>query len=250
MPKADRTQKSPLNGARTFQTTRWTVVLAARNRRAPGYEEALSRLCESYWHPLYCYVRHQGISVEDAQDLVQGFFARLIEKNSLKDFERSESKFRSFLLVSLNNFLANEWNRAKAQKRGGGKPMLSLDVGSGEGRYIPEATSDLSPEKLYEKRWAMALLDKVVARLKAEYSSVGKSELFRLFVEYLVPGTSRTPYRKIASQVGMSEGAVKVAIHRLRKRYREILRDEVAQTLTDNEKVEDEIKYLFTLFGK
>jgi RNA polymerase sigma-70 factor (ECF subfamily) len=231
-----------------FATTHWSLVLAARDRAEPGADDALASLCGLYWYPLYAYVRRRGRGPEDAHDLTQGFFARLLEKDFLAGVDRGKGKFRSFLLASCNHFLANEHDRARAKKRGGGRPVLSLDAADAEGRYRAEPADALSPEKLFERRWAVALLQQVMSRLRDEFEAKGKGRLFDRLRGSLV-GEKGTGHRAAADELGLSEGAVKVAVHRLRQRYRELLHEEIARTVAAPDEVEEEIRSLFAALG-
>ena len=212
---------------------------------SPQAHQALETLCRNYWYPLYAYVRRQGHSAHDAQDLTQAFFARLLEKNYLADVQREKGRFRSFLLASLKHFLANEWDREQALKRGGGKRLIALDEDSAESRYKLEPKDDLSADKIYERRWALTLLDQVLAKLRGEFEKDGKLEQFETLKQYLSAGRTSVSYAQAADKLGMNEGAIKVAVHRLRKRYRELLRAEIAQTVATASEVEAEIRYLF-----
>jgi RNA polymerase sigma factor (sigma-70 family) len=226
-----------------FATTHWSVVLAAG--KITGGDEALAKLCQSYWYPLYAYVRRQGHEAPDAQDLTQEFFARLLAKNYLADVQRERGRFRSFLLASLKHFLANEWDKARAQKRGGGQEAVPIDTQSAETRYGVDPAHDATPDRDFDRRWAMALLDQVLANLRAEFVADGKQKLFEALKVTLTGDRSSVPYGEIATQLGMSEGAVKVAVHRLRQRYREQLRAEIAHTVAASQDVEEELRHLF-----
>jgi DNA-directed RNA polymerase specialized sigma24 family protein len=231
--------------AGVFATTRWTVVMAAGGTDSPTACAALEALCAGYWYPLYVYVRRQGHGPHDAQDLTQAFFARLLEKNYLADVQREKGRFRSFLLASLKHFLANEWDRERALKRGGGRRLIALDDDSAESRYKLEPKDELSADKIFERRWALTLLDKVLSQLRAEYEHGGKAEAFEILKPYLSAGRTSVPYAHAGEKLRMNEGAVKVAVHRLRKRYRELLRAEIAQTVSTASEIEAEIRYLF-----
>lgn len=230
--------------AGVFATTRWTVVMQA-GTDSPQAHQALETLCRNYWYPLYAYVRRQGHNAHDAQDLTQAFFARLLEKNYLADVQREKGRFRSFLLASLKHFLANEWDRERALKRGGGKKLIALDEDSAESRYKLEPKDDLSADKIYERRWALTLLDQVLSKLQREFEADGKLDHFEILKQYLSAGRTSVSYAQAADNLGMNEGAIKVAVHRLRKRYRELLRAEIAQTVATASEVDAEIRYLF-----
>ena len=227
-----------------FATTHWSIVLQAGRSDSTHAQEALAQLCQAYWHPLYVYVRRRGYSPQDAEDLTQGFFARLLELNSLADVRREKGKFRSFLLASINHYLSDEWDRAKAQKRGHGR-VISFDANDAETQLGHEPADNVTPEKTFERQWAMTLLEKVLKRLQAEYVSTGKSALFMALRFSIMGEKSDVPYATLATQVGQSEEALRVAVHRLRQRYRLILRDEIAQTVTTPAEVEDEIRHLY-----
>ena len=210
--------------------------------RSPEASRSLAILCENYWFPLYAFVRRAGYSAEDAQDLTQEFFARLLAKNYLAAADRQRGKFRSFLLGAMKHFLSKEERRQGAQKRGGHQPMLSLDFHSGENRYnLIEPVDNLTPERLYEKRWALTLLDLVLSRLREEFHAAGKLELFDTLKQFLAGGTAKPAYHEVAKDLAMSEGAVKVAVHRLRRRYRKLLNEEIARTVVGPEALEDEL---------
>jgi RNA polymerase sigma factor (sigma-70 family) len=229
----------------SFAATRWTIVLAAAGRQ-PGtaQQRALAELAQAYWFPLYAFIRRQGHGVAQAEDLAQEFFARLLEKNTLESVNRGKGKFRSFLLASLKNFLANEWDRRSAQKRGGGRATIALDGLDAEARYALEPADDLTPERLFERRWAMAVLDACLARLNKEYADRGDAATFEALKSSLTATADASAYADVAQRLGMTEGAVKVAAHRLRKRYRELLREEIAQTVASPDEVDEEIRYL------
>lgn len=234
---------------RSFATTHWSQVLAARDPSAPQSREALAALCAAYWYPLYAYVRRRGHDPDHAQDLTQGFFARLLEKDYLRVVDREKGKFRSFLLASFQHFLSNEYDRGKAHKRGGGKKPLSLDFLDAEDRYHQEPAHTLTPEKLFERRWALTLLDQVLARLREEWRRDDRLRVFDALKGALTGSNSETSQRQLADTLDMSVAAVKVTIHRLRKRYRELLRQEIERTLDDPRLAEDEIRDLFTALG-
>jgi RNA polymerase sigma-70 factor (ECF subfamily) len=232
---------------RWFATTHWSLVVAAGDSRDPQSREALTALCRDYWPPVYSYVRSRGNDVETARDLTQGFFTRLLEKGYLKEAKRERGKFRTFLLTSVKHFLANEWDREQALKRGGGATLLPLDVDTAEGRHRPEPAHDETPDKIFEKRWALTLLEQVSERLKQEMERSGNLERFERFRPFLTAEGGVSSYRELAQQLGMSEGAVKVAIHRLRRRFGALLREEVAQTVSNPGDVDGELRYLMSV---
>lgn len=230
--------------ADVFVTTRWTLVLTAGHKSSPQSDRALAELCQTYWFPLYAYVRRQGKTKEDAEDLVQEFFARFLEKNYLDGLRAERGKFRAFLLASLKHFLANEWDKASRQKRGGGVLHLSLDWQSADERYQLEPRDSTSPDRLFDREWALALLERVIRRLGDECRRDGKDQLFEQARQFLMVGEQAIPYADAARALGTDEGAVRVAVHRLRKRYRELLREEIAQTLNDPAQVQEELRSL------
>jgi RNA polymerase sigma-70 factor (ECF subfamily) len=228
-----------------FAATRWTMVFAAADGNAsPRAAEAMAELCRAYWYPLYAFVRRRGHDTHEAEDLTQEFFLRLLAKNYLADVERGKGKFRAFLLAALKHFLANEWDRSQTQKRGGGQVFCALDAACAENRYQREPSHDLTPEKLFERHWALTVLEQVLVRLQAEFVTEGRQTLFDMLKQSLTGGQPSPRYAEVAAALGMSEGAVKVAAHRLRRRYRQLLRAEIAQTVAGPEEIDDEIRYL------
>jgi len=232
-----------------FNTTHWTAVIAAGRGSSQEAEVALEELCSTYWFPLYVYVRRQTATREDAEDLTQAFFARFLEKNYLERLTSQKGKFRAFLLAALKHFLANEWDRAHRQKRGGGVMPLSLDWQHADARYQIDPVDNLSPDKLYDRAWAITLLEKVLARLRDENATDDKSRIFAELKGFLMVGTSAIPYGAAAARLNLSEGAVRVAVHRLRRRYRELLREEISQTLSDAGEIAEEMRTLFSAFA-
>lgn len=237
-------------GKAHFATTRWSLVLAAGADGSSAAHEALGALCETYWYPLYAFLRSRGSSVEDAQDLTQAFFARVLEKRVLLQADPARGRFRSFLLTSLKNFAANERDRDIAKKRGGGVPVVSLEFERAEGRFQMEPANNETPERMFDRRWALALLDRVLSRLKAETVPGGREAQFDRLKTYLTGDQPQLSYAQTAGDLGMSEGAVKVAVHRLRRHFRDVLRDEVAQTVSSPEEVEDELRHLWSAVGR
>jgi len=227
-----------------FVTTHWSVALSARKKDSPESDAALETLCRTYWYPLYAYVRRQGHSPPDAQDLTQEFFARLLQKDYLKAAAREKGRFRTFLIVALKRFLANEWDRARAQKRGGGQHPLSLDTELAEQRYRIEPVEGATAERVFERRWALTLLDRTMTRLREEFGSAGKGEEFDGLKLCLTAERGEISYAEIAKALGINEGAARVAVHRLRKRFREIFREEIAHTVSSAEEIEGEVRYL------
>ena len=227
-----------------FVTTHLSVVLTAARSDTIRARAALESLCQTYWHPLYAYVRRRGYSPEDAEDLTQAFFAKLLERNAVAGVAPEKGRFRSFLLASMNHFLADEWDKARARKRGGGK-VISLDLQSAETRLGEIPVENFTPEKAFEHRWAITLLEQVYQRLGEEYRAERKVALFNALRTTLAGASDAAPYAELARQLRMTEGAVKVAVHRLRQRYRALLRDTIADTVSTPEEVEDELLYLF-----
>jgi RNA polymerase sigma factor (sigma-70 family) len=243
---------SPENDASrqpAFVTTHWSVVLTAGRSDTTRAGAALEKLCQTYWYPLYAYVRRRGHSPEDAQDSTQAFFARLLERNWVGQADRQKGRFRSFLLSAMNHFLADEWDKARAQKRGGGLAPLPLQFDVAETRYSREPADNVTPEHTYERRWALTLLDTVLRRLQSEYEQEGRGELFAVLHPCLVGDRSSQPYAELAPKLGVSEGTVKSSVHRLRQRYRQLLRDEIAQTVTKPGEVDEELRHLFAVLG-
>lgn len=245
MPETDR--ESTARAA--FVTTQWTAVLTAGRGDAACARPALEQLCRNYWPPLYAYVRRLGYSASDAQDLTQGFFVRLLERKTVAKADRERGRFRSFLLATMKHYLAHEREKAHALKRRGQWEVLSLKLDTAETRCIEAVASGDTPDRAYDRQWALALLELVLARLRQEYADSGRDSLFLALKETLSGGRSEIPYLELGRQLNLSEGAVKVAAHRLRKRYRELLREEIAQTVSGPAEVEDEIRNLFAALG-
>ncbi len=238
------------HGTRRFQSTRWSMVLAARGGDSAEARAALADLCATYWYPLYAFVRRKGRDPESARDIVQGFFARLLEKGDLASVDRARGRFRSFLMASCVHFMANQSDRERALKRGGGHAPISIDGPEAEGRYGREPAHDLTAERLFERRWAMTLLDNVLGAVGAEMARAGKSRQFETLRPALLGEGERASYALIAAELGLSEEAARAAAHRLRRRYRELLRAEVARTIDEPGGVEDEIRSLFEALGR
>ena len=236
----------PVEGAESFRTTRWTIVMMAAQSQAPGGQSALAQLCRTYWYPLYVFARRRGYSPEDAQDLTQGFFLHLLEQRALASVDRLKGKFRSFLLASFQNHLSDQLDRARRLKRGGGKEFVWLDAEAAEQRFRLELVEYLSPEKMFDARWAVTLLAEVFNRLRQEYVTEGKTSTFEALNVFLDPVSSKTPpsYEEVASRLQLGTGAVKTLIHRLRKRYTTLLREEVGRTVSDPAEVDEEIHAL------
>ena len=242
---SDQPTPSPI-----FATTHWSVVLnAGGGGDSLRTATALEQLCRTYWYPLYAYVRRRGHDTQEAQDLTQEFFARLLQSRALQGVNRERGRFRAFLLASLNHFLANEWHRARTLKRGGGMALISFDAATAEERYRLEPVDESTPEKIYERRWALALLDQVLIRLRDECVANGKGELFEQLRPWLSAARGAFSYEKISAKTGLSEAAARQAVHRLRQRYRELLRTEIAQTVSSPQEIDDEVRHLFSVFG-
>ena len=233
-------------GRGQFPSTRWSIVLAAGHRDAPELaREALAALCEAYWYPLYAYVRRRGYDAEDARDLTQGFFARMLGKQAPLGANPELGRFRSYLLGAFKHYVANERDRERAQKRGGGQHLLRLDFETGERRYRLEPADDRTPETIYERRWALTLLSKVLDRLERESKRAGRAVHFDRMKPFLTGEGARGSYARLAEELLMTEDAIKVAVHRLRRRYRDLLRAEVAQTVEAPAEIEAELRHLF-----
>ncbi len=242
--------RTAATGSRHFATTQWSVVLAAGDSRQPEARRALSQLCEAYWYPLYAYVRRRVKNSADAQDLTQAFFAHLLEKGAVARADRARGRFRAFLLTSLENFLVNEWEKAGATIRGGRTVKLSIDLDAGESKYRIEPAHTLTPEKLFERRWVTTLLEQVLARLRTELDDAGKVEDFEHLKEGLTGDCRTLDFKKVAAALGTTPAAAKQAAYRLRKRYRELFRQEVARTVADASEVDEEIRRLLAAVGE
>jgi len=233
--------------AQLFTTTHWSAVLKAGESDPLGREEALAWLCRAYWYPLYAYVRRQGRSVHDAQDLTQEFFARLLERKQLRLADRNRGRFRTFLLTSLKHFLINDWTKAKREKRGGGQEFLSLNETMAEARLAAEPAVAQPPDALYDRGWAAILIERAMAALRAEFEQAEKLDTFDRLKVFVWGEKNAMPYAQMAVQLNMTEGAVKVAVHRLRQRYGELLRAEIAQTVSTPAEVNEELRYLVSV---
>ena len=232
-----------------FTATHWSQVVAAADASSPRAAEALAQLCGTYWYPLYVFIRRQGIDAEEAQDLTQAFFARLLKKNFIAAAAEEKGRFRSFLLVALKRFLINEREHNQAQKRGGGQPLISLDDTEAEGRYRLEPADELTADRIYERRWAVALLDQVMLGLRREYAAEGREEWFDALKLFLYDEKSPVSQAGIGRRFGVSESAVKSAVHRLRTLYRERLREEVANTVANPSEIDDELRHLLAVLS-
>jgi RNA polymerase sigma-70 factor (ECF subfamily) len=237
-----------LAGPSDFPTTRWTLVVAAADPQRKDARSALVSLCEGYWYPLYVYVRRRGYPADQAQDLTQEFFIRVLEGRYLDRADPEKGRFRSFILTSMKFFLADQEDRHRAHKRGGGM-VVSLEFSSGEERYQRDPAHNETPERIFERRWALSVLDRVMERLRNEFVHHGRPEHFERLKVFLL-GQSDAPYAELAREMNTSEGALKVAIHRLRKRYRELFRQEIADTVANPAEVESELRFLAAVLTK
>lgn len=249
MAESDTDPKQGMPKREWFVTTSWTNLMLARQEGSPEAGEALERLCATYWYPLYVYVRRTGQSAEDAEDLTQAFFTQVLEKNYLGAADRKKGKFRSFLLAALNHFLCNEWDYRKAAKRGGGKPMLSLDEKTPEDRYLLEPSTDLSPEVIYENRWAHTVLEQALRRMEEEYASPKKRRQFEALKPFLTEEAGPAGYAAVAEELGMNPNSVAVTVHRMRQRFGELVREEVGRTVARPEEVDSEMRHLCDVLG-
>lgn len=234
----------------SFGTTHWSVVLAARRGSAPSAREALAELCGTYWYPLYAFVRRKGYDPDSAQDLVQGFFVRMLEKDDLQDVDPAKGRFRSFLMASCAHYLANRRDYERAQKRGGAASFIAIDPADAERRYGQEPAHALTAERLFLRRWATTLLEGVLDRLAREMADDGNASLFEAFKPALLGVPDAASYIDLGASLGLSEGAARVAAHRMRKRYRELLRDEIGRTLADPREIDEEIRDLFAALSE
>ena len=239
----------PSGVSREFTTTRWSVILRANGDESAEAADALEELCRSYWYPLYAYIRGQGRSGEDAQDLTQAFFARFLERRYLQLADRNRGRFRTFLLTSLKHFLINEWSRANREKRGGRCQIISLNAEETETRFRNDPADDRSPDKAFDRRWAVVLLDRVLNQLQREVAAGGKEQVFEELKILLTGEETENSYTEMGERLGMTAGNVKVTVHRLRRRYRELLRAEIRHTVEDPRAIDDEIRELFSVLS-
>lgn len=245
MSEKNQRDLKPSNKPR-FATTHWSVVLAAGKSSSPNQKQALETLCQGYWFPLYAYLRQRGYDSHQAEDYTQAFFARILDKHDLQTADPKYGKFRSFLLIRLKSFLSDERDRARAKKRGGGRKILSLGFQNAEDQYALEPAEQLSPERLFEKSWALTVLERTMNRLEKEMAEKNKKKLFEHLKVYLTTEKDVIPYRNTAKELKMPESSVRVAVHRLRRRYRKLLRDEIGQTIADENQIDEEMGHLFT----
>ena len=242
---SDKIRRNSISTGRPrFATTHWSVISAAGKSSSPQQRQALETLCQSYWFPLFAYLRRRGYDTHQAEDLTQAFFAHILEKKDLGNADPKYGKFRSFLLVRLKYFLSDQRDRAQAKKRGGGKKVLSLSIQNAEGQYTLEPAVQLSPEMLFEKSWALTVLERTMGRLEAEMAEKNKQKLFDCLKVYLTTDKDVIPYQNMAAELNMTEGAVRVAVHRLRRQYRRLLRDEIAQTVAAREEIDERLCYV------
>jgi RNA polymerase sigma factor (sigma-70 family) len=247
MGSSDAKGSSPAAAGASFKSTHWSVVRKACNLDSATAVEALSQLCRDYWYPLYAFVRRRGYSPEDAQDLTQAFFARLLEKHFVQQADRTRGRFRAFLLSSLENFLNNEWDKGKTIKRGGRCFFVSWETLGAEDRYGKEPFSDLSADKLYERRWVMTLLEKATDALRREHEAAGEQAVFEALLGFLSGTQNPEPYKDVAARLNLTQDAVRVRVHRLKRRFGKLLREVVADTVEAGE-IDDEMRHLFTVF--
>ena len=238
-------QQTALNAQ--FAATSWTNVLAAQRSGSPEAAAALEKLCKAYWYPLYAYIRRKGYDRHKAQDLNQEFFYRLLKENYLGAVDRKRGKFRSFLLVALNHFLSNQRDHERAAKRGGGQPLISLDETDAENRYLLEPASDLSPEKIFERNWFLALFDQALTRLRDEHSKAGRGEVFEHLKPFIVEDAEPGDYNVVVERLQMKPNAVAVTVHRWRERYKKLVHEEIVRTVADPQEIDDELHRFFAV---
>ena len=237
-------------GASNFPSTSWSLVVAAAANPTPDSHASLARICEAYWHPVYSFVRRTGYDRDQAQDLTQAFFATMLEKNYLGNADRERGRFRTFLLASVKHFLANEWDKEHALKRGGGQTAVPIDPLEAEEWYAPEAVDERTPESVFARRWAFSLLANVMAKLREEYTEMGNADYFDKLSPLLDGDPPTKGYADLASELRASSGALRVAVHRMRRRYRELLRAELAEIVSTPEEIDEEIRFLLAALRK
>ena len=250
MSSPSQSSSAVAGGANRLATTQWSIVLAAGAGHLPDSKQALASLCRAYWLPVYAYVRRLAPSAADAQDLTQGFFVHLLETDAIARADPHRGRFRTFLLAAVKNFLANERDKARAQKRGGGKAALSLDFDAGESRIKIEPSHDLTPDKLYERRWVLALLDQLLDSLRSELAAAGKQRHFETLKQAIIGEVTDADYEQAAQALGVTAAAAKQSAYRLRKRYRELFRQEVARTVADESELDAEIGGLLAILSE
>ena len=238
------TESPPPGGRSRFTTTRWSLVLSAGRHAGPGSAEALASLCEAYWYPIYAFIRRQGYGADDGADLTQAFFSRVLEKHYFASADPARGRFRAFLCGAIRHFLSNERDWARTLKRGGAHSIVPLEVVTAEGRYQLEPRDDVTPETLFDRRWALLVLERALDRLREEHRAVGKTELFERLKGFLTGDRDDMPYAEVARTLSMSEGAARVAVHRLRRRFRDALTSEIAETVSDPAEITAELDYL------
>ena len=249
MALSDQILRGSGRAGRDFASTHWSVVLLAGEEHSPRSFAALEKLCQAYWYPLYSFTRRRRNDPDAAADLTQAFFTHLLATNALASVSPEKGRFRSFLLTSLKNFLANEWNRARCQKRGGGRPVFSLDAETAEGRYQIDRADEITPDKIFERRWAETVLSRALDRLRRECDGPEKTRRFEHVKVFLLGDQGTDSFAGLALRLNLSEGAVKVFVHRLRRRFRELIRDEIAQTVLRPADIDQELRDLFVAFG-
>ena len=248
MKEAETRMRPPVGAA--FRTTSWTMVCTAGHQSHPGAQRALAEVCSQYWYPLYAFVRRKGHSPEEAQDLTQGFFFVLLQKNYLQSADRDRGRFRTFLLAAIENYLRNEWAKQQTLKRGGAVQFVSWQTDEAESRYQQEPIDIATPEIIFERAWAISVVEMVFERLRTEFSKAGKRPQFEILQVFLSGEKTRGSYVEVAAKLQFSEGAARVAVHRLRTRYGELLREALAETVSDPEEVDDEVRHLLAVLSE
>jgi RNA polymerase sigma-70 factor (ECF subfamily) len=249
MPTPEERPFATEAGQAAFLTTHWSVVLRAGQSDSEQAQAALENLCQGYWYPIYSFVRRRGSSPEDAQDLTQEFFSRLLANRGLATVHPDKRRFRSFLLASLKNLMATEWTRARTQKRGGGVPLFSLDEKTAEDRFLHEPQDNTTPETIFERRWAEALLERVLLRVRAEWNERDKQQRFDSLKAFLTDRRGEVPFAEVAAQLGMTVSALRSVVHKLRDVYRRVFLDEIAQTVDSPGEIDEEVRRLFAALG-
>ena len=249
MPRTDSDSADKDIPPTHFATTQWSLVVAAGVDPTTESRIALENLCRIYWYPLYTYIRRKGTSLEDAEDLTQGFFAHLLDNDFLRHADSSRGRFRTFLLTSVNNYIRNDWHKGQSARRGGKNIMISLDVQTAEERYRLEPPDDRTPVMYFEKHWALTVIEQCMTSLQEKMTRSGNSKLFAALKNYLIDEGASSSYEHLANQLNMSETAIRVAVHRLRKRFGDLLCEQIAQTVSSPEQVNEEIRYLISILG-